>query len=75
MGAIIDFFEGIAKAISTAIDFLVSTLRDLVYVIQLLGKFLLSIPSYLGWLPTSIVSIIVLIFTIAVLYKILGRDG
>lgn len=73
MDAIIKFFESIMTAITTLIDFVISTLADLVYVIGLLGQFVLEIPSYFSWLPIEALLILVTTFSIVVIYMILNR--
>lgn len=75
MDAIIGFFKGIGDAIVSAFDFVISFFQDLIYVIKLLGKVILSIPNYLSWLPSSVVALLLTLFAIVVIYKILGREG
>lgn len=75
MQALIDFFSGIGEMISGAIDFVIGFFSDIVYMIQLTGKFLLQIPSYFSWLPAEVLAVIILTFTIVVIYKVLGREG
>lgn len=75
MQAIVDFLKGIGTAITSIFDFIISFFQDLVYAIQLCGKVLLNLPSYLGWIPSSFLSIIMVLFGIVVVYKILGREG
>lgn len=75
MQAIIDFFNTVGSVISTVINFVVKMFSDLVMMLQLLAKFITNIPSYFGWLPSAVVAVIVTIFSIVVIYKILGREG
>lgn len=75
MDALLQFFQGIGNAITNFFDFLFSLVGDLVYLIQLTGKFLVSIPGYFSWLPPELLALIGTIFTIVVLYKVLGREG
>ena len=75
MDAVVSFFEGIGNAIISIFDFVISFFADLIYVIQLLGKVVLSIPGYFGWMPSSISSLLITLFAIVVIYKILGREG
>lgn len=75
MDAISKFFEAIGDAIIAGFDFLISFFGDLVYAIQLLGKVVISLPSYFSWLPPSISSLLITLLGIAVIYKILGREG
>lgn len=74
MGEIIDFFRSIGEFFSSVVDFIVSFFSDLAYVVQLLGEFVVKIPSFFSWLPSSLVAVIVTIFGVVVIYKVLGRD-
>lgn len=71
----IDFLSAIGDAIVSVINFVISFFSDLVYMIQLTGKFVLAIPSYFSWLPPELLASITTIFFIVVIYKILGREG
>lgn len=75
MDAIVSFFTGLGNAIVSAFDYVISFFSDLVYVIQLLGKVVLSIPSYFSWLPGGVSALLITLFAIVVIYKILGREG
>lgn len=75
MQTIIDFFEGLGSAITAVIDFLISMVQDLVYMVQLLVKVVAKIPVYFSWIPGEVLAIIVVIIGVAVTYKILGREG
>lgn len=72
---IADFFLGIVDVITSLIDFVVGLIQDIAYVVKLTGSFVIKIPLYFGWLPSSVVAIVVTIFAIVVIYKILGREG
>lgn len=75
MAALLDFFEGIGSVVVSLVDFLIQTIMDLVYIIGLLGSMIINLPEYFGWLPSAIVTSIITIFSIVVIYKILGREG
>lgn len=75
MNDIINFLKSIVDAITTAINFVVDFISDIVYIIEIVGKTVIEIPSYFGWLPTAAVTLIVTIFGIVVIYKITGREG
>lgn len=75
METIVNFFSAIGDAIISVFDFIVAFFSDLVYMIQLLGIFVLQIPSYFSFLPSGMSALLVLIFGIVVLYKIFGREG
>lgn len=74
MQAIVDFLSGIGSAILAGIDFVVSFFEDLVYIILLTGKILAKLPTFFGWLPNPVVSVLLTTFAIVVVYKIAGRD-
>ncbi len=75
MQAIVDFFTGLFNIIVSLVEFVISFIGDIVYVIELTAVFVGNIPNYFGWLPSAFVSIIISIFSIVVIYKILGREG
>lgn len=75
MVALLDFFKGIANALVSIIDFVISLFEDLIYMIKLLGKVIGNIPSYFSWLPGELLAILVVLIGIVVVYKILGREG
>lgn len=75
MQAIIDFFATIGDIVTVVIEFVVGLFKDLLFLIQLLGNFLANLPTYLGFLPSAVVASVIVIFSIAVIFKILGREG
>ena len=75
LSTIKDFFLGFADVISSLIDFVISLVEDIVYVVKLCGSFVVKIPDYFSWLPASVLALIITIFSIVVIYKILGREG
>lgn len=75
MQAIIDFFTAIGDMIVAVVDFVISFFGDLIYMIQLTAQFLGQIPSYFSWLPGELLSMVVVIFSVVVIYKVLGREG
>lgn len=68
--AITSFFDVVGSLIDFAIDFI----KDLVYVVKLVGEFVLKIPDMFNWLPGVAVTMIVTIFGVVVIYKIIGRE-
>lgn len=75
MAAIIDFFNSLGDIISGAVEFLISTMKDIVFIVKSTGVVLASIPSYFSWLPAELLTILLSIFAVVVIYKILGREG
>ena len=74
MQSIIDFLNQIVDAINAVIDFVVKFVQDIIYVVGLIGDFIVDIPNFFGWLPASLLSILVLVFSVVAIYKILGRS-
>ncbi len=70
LSAIGDFLTNIWEAISQCIDFLISTVKDIIYFIGLVK----NVPVYLGgalaWLPLSISSVIFLLLTLVIVLRI-----
>lgn len=75
MQALVNWFTGLIDVLKSIIDFVIGIIKDLVYMIQLTGRFLAQIPSYFSWLPGSLISLVVVLFAIVVIYKIIGREG
>lgn len=73
MQAIVDMFVGFFNAIELIIDFVIDLFADLVFVIATLGQFVLEIPGYFIWLPPEILALIVVLFSVVVIYMIIGR--
>ena len=63
-----DFIVGI-------FDFVAGIFRDLAAVARFLVHGFAAIPSYLGWFPASFAALLVVGVSIAVIYKIAGREG
>lgn len=75
MQAVADFLKGIGNLLVAVVEFVIGLFEDLVYMIQLIGKFLIELPLYFSWLPEPLVSMLIIIFGVVVVYKILGREG
>lgn len=66
MGALIDM-------IGSLFDLIWGFILDLIYAVSLAGKVIISIPQYIGWIPS--VSIITIVLGLVIVYKVLGREG
>lgn len=75
MNSLLEFFKGIGEAIVSVIDFVIGLFEDLIYMIKLLGQVVLNIPAYFSWLPAEVIALVILLISIVVIYKILGREG
>lgn len=72
--AIFDVLTSIGDFFASVGGFLVSLVEDIVSVVKLTGKAVLSIPNYIGFLPATLISGLIIVFSVVVLYKVLGRD-
>lgn len=75
MQAILDSIASIGNAITTAFQWLLHLIQEVVEITSLVGKFVLSIPGYFSFLPAPAIAIIVSIFGVVALYKLMGREG
>lgn len=75
MNAIIKFIEGITNGVKAGVEFLLSFIEDVAYVVKLTADFVAKIPDYLSFLPAEILAVVLAIFAVVVIYKILGREG
>lgn len=66
--AILGFFTSIFA-------FLGNLIKDLATVAQLLAKAVAAVPSYLSFFPAAFTAVVLSLIAIAVIYKILGREG
>lgn len=75
MNAILNFFEGIGNVILAVIEFVVSFFGDLVWIVRTALWAVGQIPSLISWIPGPIMSVMLVIFSVVVIYKIMGREG
>lgn len=74
MQGIIDFLSLIGDTLVAVVQFFVSFIQDIVFVVQLAGQFLASIPQYFSWLPAPIAAMLVTSVVVIMIYKIAGRS-
>lgn len=61
--------------LTTLFDFAIGLVEDLLYIITLLPKVILSIPDMLvSFLPSSLVALLMVFISVTVIYRIMGRD-
>ena len=75
LNTIKDYLSTIGDFFSSIYGFVISFFQDTAYVIKLTAEFVAKIPDYFSWLPPELVALIVTIFSIVVIYKVLGREG
>lgn len=74
MSAIIDLLTTIGNAFLSVIVFISSTILDILYVVKLTAEVVVQFPVYLSFLPDVILTPLLAIISVAVIYKILGRE-
>lgn len=74
MDALIKFFEGIGQAINTVIDFVISFFQDTVWIIKTVGWAFRQVGNLFSWIPPELLTVVTIIFTVVMIYKIMGRD-
>lgn len=62
--SIVNGITSVVCSIGSLINFIIDFFSDLVFVITTLGNFIIKIPAYFIWLPTSL---IVVLFTLSLL--------
>lgn len=73
--SIVSMLRNMFDVFNSVVDFVVSFFQDLVSIIKLVGQSVLKIPDYLSAIfPPEFIAIVVLAFSIVVIYKVLGRD-
>ena len=71
--AIVDGIKALVEGFTTVFNFITDFFADLVFVISTVGNFVIKIPGYFMWLPTELVVLVVLLFSVVVIYLIIGR--
>lgn len=72
---ITDALVAITDAIWAVLETIGDFINDLLWTIELLGKAILNVPSYIAWLPEPLIALIIACFSIVIIYKVLGREG
>lgn len=74
LDSIFDAISKIIEFLNTIWEFITDFLKDTFSMIKLVGETVAQIPDYLSFLPAEIVAVFVSIFSVVVIYKILGRE-
>lgn len=70
-----NFFLSVGSVITGLVDFVIGFIGDIVYVVKLCTSFVAKIPKLFSWLPAPVLAIVVVTFSVVVIYKIMGREG
>lgn len=75
MEAIINFFTAVGDFFGSIIDFLRDGIQSMISLFKLLGQASVKVPRIFTVLPPGVTAVLVAAIAIAVLYKVLGREG
>lgn len=75
MQAIMEFLTGLGELIGSLVNFVFGIIKDLLYVIGLLGSLIVKIPDMIGFLPSAAITLVITTFSVVLIYKIIGREG
>lgn len=67
--------KNLGEVISALTEFIFDMVGDLLYMIKLLAEVVVDIPEYLGFFPTIIITTVTTLIGVAVIFKVLGREG
>ena len=70
-----DFIASIGDGIALAIDFMLDFFQSIADMVKWTGKALAMIPKLFSWLPSEMLAVLLVIFTVVVAYKVMGREG
>lgn len=71
---IFDVLGNIVSFITGIVDFVLDFIRDLGYIISTISLVAGNFTTYISWLPAGMVIMIGILISIAVIYKVAGRD-
>lgn len=75
MQVIIDFFSGVADLVVNLVNLLFAFIGDFISFLKLLTVLPNYFISFISWMPEEITSMLVILLSVVILYKILGREG
>lgn len=65
----------IYKAITGIFSFIVNLITETAAIVRFLGSAIAAIPSYLDFFPPAFGAALIALLTVAIVYKITGREG
>lgn len=69
------FFSEISGTVSAFGRFVVSLYEDTIQFVKLLAKIPVILVSIFDWMPPALWASLYILFSVVILYKILGREG
>ena len=74
MTAVIETLGNIASAIGSVINFLIDMVLQIIDMVKMVGDAALTIPKLFGIFPPVVTAALLAVLSIAIIYKILGRE-
>lgn len=65
---IADFFTSIWEVI-------INVISDIVAMVKLLAQAISTVPGFFRWMPAGVITLLGVILSVVVIYKLLGREG
>lgn len=75
MDSVIEWFNSFSGFLASIVEFAVGLVRDMISLVRLLGQAVAKVPDILAVLPPSVTALLLVALSVAVLYKVLGREG
>ena len=75
MQGVLSYLQGFADSILSVFDFFFALFEDTITFLKLIAKMPVYVAKALSWIPAEFYVGIGILFTIVILYKILGREG
>lgn len=75
MNALLEWFASFSDVISSVMDWFGGLIKDLINLVKMLGQAASVIPQLFTMLPGALTGALVAGLAIAILFKVLGREG
>lgn len=75
LDAIKDAVNDIVDFISLIFDFIKGLIEDIVNLTTTVSDTVAKIPKFFEWMPDYLIVGVIALFSVVVIYKILGREG
>lgn len=72
--SIFDALSNIADFFVTITTFVFDLIRDLRYMLTALIQVTYAFPQNFGWLPVGVSALVITILSVAIIYKVIGRQ-
>lgn len=75
MQGILNAITGIFNLLTSLIDFAFTLVRDLLIIVDMLGKFIIELPSWFNaFMPPGVPSLLMVLLSVTIIYRVTGRD-